>query len=84
MKFRNRANGSASMIGASSVAFSFPDVIGTLAPAIAAVLVNTVSTLGQIKNPALTHKPFPKNNKYTAGFLFFYFSETRRLTCSVW
>jgi hypothetical protein len=43
-----------------------------LTPTVTAALVNAVSTLWQIKKPALTHKLFSINNNNKLGFLLFH------------
>jgi hypothetical protein len=51
---------------------SFPDVKGALTPTVTTAFIEAVSTLGQVKNPTLTHKTFAINNRCRAGFLPFY------------
>jgi hypothetical protein len=51
--------------------FSFPDVIGALAPTVAAALVDAVSALWQVEDSALTHKPFAiKQQRLKRDFCF--------------
>jgi len=48
---------------------SFPDVKGTLPPAITAAFVNAAPTIWRIKISTLTHKTFSTDNRCNAGFL---------------
>jgi hypothetical protein len=56
---------------------SFPDVVGTFAPTIAATLIDAIPAFRIAKNPPLTHKAFAINN-YTLklDFCFFFFSHS--------
>jgi hypothetical protein len=51
---------------------SFPDIKRALPPTVTTALIDTVSALGQVKKPTLTHKTFAVNNRCKAGFLPFY------------